>query len=78
MLMMQDLKKANDHYFFSSLKKTIQDAQEIYTLVLKKLPKREYVHIEDPDEDSVILETEPNESGDPINMDHIDVNINEK
>ena len=75
---MHNLKKADDKYFYSTLKKTITDAQEIYKLVLEKVPKREYVHIENPDEDSVILDTEENEKeGAPIDMDQIDVNIND-
>ena len=33
------------------------DAQELYAIVLDKMPKREYAHIEDPGEDSEILDT---------------------
>lgn len=53
--MFTDLPKADDEYFFATLKKKVEEAQEIYGLILEKMPKREYVHdVEDAGDESEI------------------------
>jgi len=76
-LMFDSLKKADEEYFFSALKKTVLEAQEIYGLVLDKVPARDYIHIEDPSNDSEIISTvQDDDVGEAINPEEIDVAIN--
>ena len=76
-LMFDGLKKADEEYFFSTLKKTVLEAQEIYGLVLDKVPARDYIHIEDPNDDSEIISTvQDDDVGEAINPEEIDVAIN--
>ena len=44
--------KASDKLFIPTLKMNVIEAQTLYELVLEKMPKRVYEHIEDPEKDS--------------------------
>ena len=53
--MFEELEKPDAADFMEGLEAKIGEAQELYNLVIEKMPAREYTHVEDQDIDESVI-----------------------